>query len=659
MTETAFALDPPFGWPIAAALALALLAAALLALARRRAWPRLLVMAAALPLLLNPVRTVIEREAERPLALAIVDDSASMALQNRRAGTAAALATLRSDPAIEWRIVRVAPRSGEGTRLAPALAQALAGAPPGRLGAVVLLTDGAVAAEPLAVPAGVPLHALIAGDPSAADIRLNVSVDTPIAPVNSAVLVHVLVSGASRETPVRWSIDGAPQPELKAQPGQILNLKVPVRRRGRSQIAFEAASKPGELTSINNRALVTLTGVREGLKVLLVSGAPYPGGRVWRDLLKSDDNIQLTHFTILRLPGSFDLTPPEQLALIPFPVDQLFAERLPTFDLVIFDRFALADLLGPDRLVRVAEYVRAGGALLVASGEEFGSPGGLALTPLAPTLPARLTAPPSAAPFRPSLSPMGRDHPITAPFASESTTWGRWPSMANVAAISGAETLLTGADSAPLLVIGESGRGRAAFLASTGLWWWAREVDGAGPRDALLRRLAHWLMREPELEARTLQAAASGGRLRIQARGFPSLRATVAGSGGVQSVPLMDGKADLPIPADGFYRVQAGGLTAVSLAGDSAEFADPTARTASLARMVTASGGAARYLKDGTPAPRIARPGASMSGPSWISVRQASGGAIRSAERSPIVPAWAAWSLLTLALAFSWWKERN
>ncbi len=126
---------------------------------------------------------------------------------------------------------------------------------------------------------------------------------------------------------------------------------------------------PNALTPLDAKAVATIEGVRDKLRVLLVSGEPHPGERMWRNLLKSDANVDLVHFTILRPPEkTTDGTPINELSLIAFPVADLFGRKIKDFDLIIFDRYSSQAILPRIYLDNIVRYVREGGALLIAAG---------------------------------------------------------------------------------------------------------------------------------------------------------------------------------------------------------------------------------------------------------------------------------------------------
>src|SRR6516165_4368818 len=151
-------------------------------------------------------------------------------------------------------------------------------------------------------------------------------------------------------------------------------------------------------------------GVRENLRVLLVSGEPHAGERVWRNLLKSDAAVDLVHFTILRPPQKQDGTPIHQLSLI------------------AFDRYQHRDILQLLYYENIARYVEQGGALLVADGDDFAGQMSLSRTPLSVVLPATPTGRVLERPFKAKLSVDGAKHPVTRGLpGSEASEPGRSP----------------------------------------------------------------------------------------------------------------------------------------------------------------------------------------------------------------------------------------
>ena len=279
--------------------------------------------------------------------------------------------------------------------------------------------------------------------------------------------------------------------------------------------------------------------MRDKLRVLLVSGEPHQGERMWRNLLKSDANVDLVHFTILRPPEkATDGTPINELSLIAFPVADLFGRKIKDFDLIIFDRYSSQAILPRFYLDNIVDYVREGGALLMAEGPDFGTPDGLYYTPLGEIRAGR------ARPARSSTSAFRADNFARRRQASGHARPGRRRRLA-----AGLGPLVppdrrrrhrrrrrdAGRRQAPLLVLSRVDKGRVALLLSDQMWLWARGYDGGGPYLDLLRRLAHWLMKEPDLEEEALRASAQGRDLTIE-------RQSVKGEIPQASVTGPDGK---------------------------------------------------------------------------------------------------------------------
>jgi hypothetical protein len=326
--------------------------------------------------------------------------------------------------------------------------------------------------------------------------------------------------------------------------------------------------------------------------VLLVSGSPNQSERAWRLLLKSDPAVQLVHFTILRLPGEPLDAEPRDVALVPFPVRELFETDIGKFDLIILDQFNANGLLPPEYLGNIAAYVQTGGALLTEVGPEFAGPESLAGSPLAPVLPATPAAPGTVTQnFAPAITMLGARHPVTALFAGQALA--PWARMEAATPTSGS-VLMTGADNLPLLVLGSAGKGRTGILLSDQLWLWTRGGAHAGPALPLLRRVVHWFLREPALEAEALTATINHGRLDIDRR---TLAATDPGDATVtfpdghsQILPLTQSApgrftASLPVKAaTGVWKVAEGGRTAYAVAApeNAEEYQDLAATAASV-----------------------------------------------------------------------------
>src|SRR5215469_11081804 len=534
MTRLAF--DPHIPLALLALLIAAALAITIFGIWRgaRGALMRGLAFAILLFALAGPI-LVKETHAPLPDVVAlVVDRSQSMSVGDRTTQTNAALAALRRQLAAqpnlsvrETSVTTTTTGENNGTQAFQALNNALADVPPSRIAGAIMITDGQVHDAPQTFPFKAPLQVLIAGKHGERDRKLTVLNAERFAIVGQTAQMVLRVDdfggspGGTAE--VNLSVDGKPLGSRVVTVGEETRLKVPVTHEGENIVEIAAAAGPSELTLQNNRAVVTISGVRDRLRVLLISGEPHAGERVWRNLLKADPSVDLVHFTILRPPDKQDSTPIEELSLITFPTRELFLEKLHSFDLVIFDRYGEAGILPMAYFENIANYVENGGALLVSSGPEFAGDQSLYHTPLASVLPAQPSGEILAQGFKPIVTQAGLAHPVTRdlPGSNAETnpqpTWGRWFRLIGASNISG-QTVMNGPGNRPLLVLDQVKKGRVAELMSDQIWLWARGFEGGGPQAELLRRLAHWLMKEPELEAESLHAAVVDGEMVVTRR---------------------------------------------------------------------------------------------------------------------------------------------
>jgi hypothetical protein len=676
-------------WANAALAALAISAVvASLFLGARGAWVRALALAALMAALLNPTLRDEDREPLPSVALVVKDDSPSMAVGDRRAQAEAARAKLSEElkklPGVDVREITAHPNgadAGDGTHLFSAASDALADVPPAQVAGVVMITDGQVHDAPkdaAALSYIGPLHVLLAGSRNERDRRLVVERAPGFGIVGQDVTLTVHVEDqpeALTKGPinVEVSVDGQ---RLKDEPvtlGQPHAITVPIKHGGHNVVEIATAVVPGEITPINNRAAVVIDGVRDRLKVLLVSGMPHNGERVWRNLLKADPSVDLVHFTILRPPEKQDGTPVRELSLIAFPTRELFEEKLSTFDLVIFDRYHRRGILPNAYLENVAHYVENGGAVLEVGGPGLASPSGLYNTPLRAVLPLQPSGRMIDQPFRPTVTAIGRRHPVTAglpgegdPKANQQPSWGRWFRLADSSVRQGQE-LMDGPDGKPLLVLDRVGKGRVAELSSDQIWLWARGYDGGGPQAELLRRLAHWLMKEPSLEEEDLRAEAKGNNITVTRVSLSDDPATVtvhAPSGAERTITLQpqgDSPAQATIGADepGVWRFDDGTHTAVAVVGAelSKELADVRATPDILSPLAKAKGGAVDWIADGVPEPRLSRPNQTASGRGWIGFAAGADYVVKGVHEIPLMPAFLALAAVLGALAGAWARE--
>jgi hypothetical protein len=658
-------LLPPLWLWIAGAAVLAAAAAGMF-WRLRGAWLRALALAAVWAALWSPSVTLAERTPVRRTAVVVADASGSMAAGGRAAlalNEAARIAErLR---ALGFDVARTAAGGPDRTRLFAALDGALAGRPRDEVAGAVLVTDGQAHDRP-ASEYPFPLHALVVGDPAARDVGVRLVEAPRSAPADRPVRVRVALEGASAQASVTLSMNGRPVARVIAPAEGSAEAVLPALPAGENWIEAAVTPPPGDLSRANDRASAPIQGVRPPLRVLLVTGAPYPGVRVWRTFLKSDPSVELVHFTILRTFQSTDPTPPEEMALIEFPTRELFIDRIDDFDLIVFDRFAETAVLPSPYLQSVAERVRRGGALLVVLGPEAGEGRGLTAGPLAAVLPVTPTAPAREGAFRPALTNVGQRHPATSVLTGEAGRWGPWLRHAPVQARGGARTVMAGPGGTPLLTLARVGEGRSAVLASDQSWLWARGFEGGGPHGELLRRTAFWLMQEPELEEERLWAEAAGGRLVVRRRTLTDTVEPVvvtAPGGGSATVPLREAapglfEAVLPAPEPGLWRVRQGARTAAAAVGGRASLERATlASTDAVLRPVArGSGGGLQWLSDGAPEIRAVERG-TTAGRGWFGFRSSTVWRTTGERRAPLAPPLLLAAALAGLMLLAWWRE--
>ena len=661
-------------------------------------WLRGLTAAVLLLAIANPSLQEEDRAPLSDIVLAVVDDSASQRIGDRPSQTAAALAAVQAEvaalPNTELRVVRLGDAPGdEGTLLMTALAESLAEEPRARVAGAILITDGQAHDLPAAPAMPAPVHVLLTGQDSDWDRRLTIRNAPAFAILGEDVMLTLRIddegavpSGLGDTAELAISIDGVPPQQFSVPTGEDLELPLRLPHGGMNVLQFQVAAVDTELTDRNNAAVVQINGVRDRLRVLLVSGEPHAGERVWRNLLKSDASVDLVHFTILRPPEKQDGVPVTELSLIAFPTRELFVEKIKEFDLIIFDRYRQRGILPTSYLENVAEYVRNGGTVLMAAGPEFGTADSLFRSPLADILPVVPSGRVIEEGFVPTMTELGHRHPVTAGLdgfmpaddggeASASATadraegpaWGRWFRMVDVQATRG-QVVMEGAGGRPLLVLDRVGEGRVAMLASDHAWLWGRGYEGGGPQLELLRRLAHWMLKEPELEEEALTATAQGQTLTFTRRtiGDPPGDLTITAPDGTETILPMPQKAPgryelvWKAPEMGLYRLAQGDLTAVVAVGPSAprEFEQTLASDTVLAPVVEAGRGGMLRLADGAPDIRVVREGRVAAGRGWIGITPRNAFITQDVSIAPLLPAWA-WLLIASMLALAAWLREG
>ncbi|MTI43586.1 hypothetical protein JM93_02809 [Roseibium hamelinense] len=676
-------------WALLAAGAAIALIVALTGFLRLRGWLlRGLAMGLVALALANPA---IEREDREPLSsvvAVVVDRSQSQKLSDRTQMTDMALTSLQERvealPGFEMRVLEARNAgNGDGTTLFNDLANGLSDVPPDQVGGAILLTDGQVhdvPEEATGIGFNAPIHALITGRPEERDRRLVLHKAPRFGLVGSEQVVSVRVidngTGGEPSGRVRLSVkrDGALISERNASVGQTIDIPVEIVHGGDNIFEFEVEELAGELTTLNNKAVVTIDGIRENLRVLLVSGSPHAGERTWRNLLKSDASVDLVHFTILRPPEKQDGTPINQLSLIAFPTRELFSVKIDEFDLIIFDRYVRRGVLPMLYFDNIARYVQDGGAVLLAGGPDYAEAGSLYRTPLAPILPARPTGAILEEPFHATVASLGERHPVTRglPGASQDPPdWSRW-FRAVETELDGGQTLMSGPSDVPLLVLNREGEGRVAMLLSDHVWLWARGYEGGGPHVPLLRRLGHWLMQEPDLEEEALRVSMRGPELVVerQTLGDAIGEVTVtAPSGDDKTIAMTEAEPGLwrgtsPVTETGLYTVTEGERSSLVHAGpqNPKEYTDVLSTEQVLGPISDATGGSARRLTDAAgdvDVPRIVplKNAASYAGAGWIGLKSTDVSVLNGVDRYPLFFGLLGLAILLGAISAMWFRE--
>jgi len=684
-------------------LTVCLTASSLLLRQRGMVW-RGLTLSLLILTLANPSILEEEREPINDVVAIVTDQSISQTIGNREAVTSSGLEELKNKlaatDAVDLREItagRADAQAGDGgTRLFTALKDSLIDVPPERLAGAVIITDGQIHDVPQdlrAIGIDAPVHVLLSGEKQEQDRKLTIETAPRYGIVGETISITVKVddfvggeSSARKIADVRIKVDGEDRLQKRVLTGLPTEIELEVAHGGQNVIEVEVSEAENELTLQNNRAVVLINGIRDNLRVLLVSGEPHAGERTWRNLLKADPSVDLVHFTILRPPEKQDGTPIGELSLIEFPTRELFDIKLQEFDLIIFDRYKRRGVLPQIYLDNVARYVEAGGALLTAAGPDFSTPYSLYRTPLSAILPARPTGEVLTQGYKPLVTSAGLKHPVTARLSGVPSSfddvalpdpdWGRWFRLIDTVTVSG-ETIMSGPSERPLLVLDRIGEGRIAQLMSDQAWLWTRGYEGGGPQAEMLRRLAHWLMKEPDLEEEDLRATVRGQTIEIT-------RHTMSDFAGAITVTAPSGKAQTVIPTEtepgiwrasvgadelGLYRLNDLTLTTVTGVGplNPLELSDVRTTEDWVKPVVEESGGGVYWIADEAPLGsadavtlpnvRFVKSGRDTAGRNWMGFERNDQYLVRSLKQTSLMTAAVALALILGSLVMGWYRE--
>ncbi len=643
------------------------------------AW-RALLFTLLLLALANPSLMSEKREALKDTALVVIDDSASMKFGDRTAQQTQAAESITNKLAVfsDLNVETVHVSGDDETDLFRAIEQKRSTIPADRLAGIIAITDGQIHD----LPAGnfnAPFHALIAGQKNEIDRRLAVKSSPAYGIVGQPSTIIVRIEDAPEKQSNKATLivtrDDGTSDTLTVPVGEDVEIKTNLAHAGANKVAFEVEALPHEVTTINNVTMVNINAIRDRMRVLLVSGEPHNGGRNWRNLLKSDPAIDLIHFTILRSPFKDNSIPNKEMALIAFPTKEIFDTKLKDFDLVIFDGFSNRTLIPDNYLSNIANYVENGGALLItnATGSQASE---LNASPLARILPTEPNGELLTGNFIPALSDVGKNHPVTATLDKNlaSNLWSPWYRQVDAKVKSAnSQILLTGLHQKPLLVLSHVGKGRVAQYLSNQFWLWARDYPNGGPEAELLRRTAHWLVAEPELDETALHATSvrkdDAWQLTITKQHMRNDDALVVVTGPDNQplqVKLQSASeseilgATLPIKTPGLYHIKDQDHEILTMVGtqNTAEYGAVVATDAVAAPIAKTSGGSVLWLADNSNGPDIRRTdkNSAQSGWGWIGLQKNGQYRVTGSEGTPLCPAWL---MLALALAAMMWMWRR
>ncbi|OUS04297.1 hypothetical protein A9Q96_15205 [Rhodobacterales bacterium 52_120_T64] len=675
---------PLIGWEILVALtALNFVVLAIAAWFGLRGWfMRSLLAAALLGALLNPSYKQEDRNPLSDIVFVVIDETASQTLPARAAQMQAAvpaiMAQLERHADAPLEVITVTVRDtpedapAQGTMLMAALADATAQVAHNRIAGAIILGDGRIhdLQTPTDFPA--PVHLLQTGRAQDWDRRIVMENAPAFGIVGESLEIKLRIEDTGAvprrlgPATIFASIDGGAEQQYQIPVGESVTLSLPLQHAGINLLDLRTPAASGEITDRNNRAILPINGVRDRLRVLLVSGEPYAGERTWRNLLRADASVDLVHFTILRPPQKQDGVPVTELSLIAFPTRELFMEKIDDFDLIIFDRYRRRGILPDLYLENVARYVRDGGAILLVTGPAFAEVESLARSPMRAVLPALPTGRVIEEGYLPRLTDVGRQHPVTAGLESVSGDWGRWLRQIDLKPRSG-HVAMDGALGKPLLVLDRVERGRIAILASDHAWLWSRGFEGGGPQLELLRRLAHWLMKEPELEEEVLSAAANGKHIKVERRslGDAVSSLTFIGPSGQRGTadlsPISAGRwhSEFNVEENGIYRISDGTIETVVAVGPASprEFEQAVGVSTELLAMVADTGGGIFQLEEATPDIRRTRLGRVAKGRNWLGLPHRDAYTVEDIRLAPLAPGWLVLLFVAMLSLFAWRYE--
>lgn len=637
---------------------------------------RVMLGLALLMVLSGPVTEQKTLRPEKDVVVLVEDTSPSNDIAPRSDIRAEAAASLRQQlmamENVEPVVLQTDGNAARGSDLFNQIRGRLGSIPQGRLSAVVAITDGALSGIPDASQANLfgnaPLHVISTSAPDLFDRQLLIHRAPSFGLLGKELAATIEVKDTRNPTAtVTMQVGNRAPEEFTVPTNEKTDLTFTLDRGGSTALRLRTPVMEGELTGRNNQAVKLMTGVRENLNVLLVSGLPHNGTQVIRSLLKSDPAINLVHFTILRTMGKIDPTPDDELALIPFPVQDLFSTDLPKFDLVVFDRYIHRGFIRQEHFRNIIQHVRGGRAMLVLAGPDYNQPFELPATPLQDIMPVKPVGDEQRSLYTPTLSEMGTRHPITEPFSENQGAWGPFASVLPTQKTRG-RTLMQSPNGQPLLVTSTEGDGRVAVWLSNNWWYWSRGIEGGGPQTQLLRRLTHWLMRQPELEERRIDMTIDDDTLRLAYRDVDKvdeMAVTITPPGGEPLEKTLTAADNLtttvPARENGLYSAETadGDVIAYAVKGQVRDLEwRVAANQPPLETLANATGGYYVPADDATRTTlRRVGDASRLYGPGWLGLPERNTASLEGTSQKPLIPMPLGLLLILLAIIGTWWLE--
>lgn len=633
--------------------------------------------------LLSPSVVHEKRERLPSTVFIVADQSNSQTYGQRMPRTNNALKELKTQienqEGLKAEVVNT-PVSSTTSDLFMHLEKATENIPANQRSGAIFITDGQVHDIPNAINQNKfgPVYTLLSGEKNEKDRRLSILQAPAYGIVGQDVTITYRIDDINAEKPnknalqdVTLTVRRNGHADITQTPriGEERSVTIRIDHAGENIIDLEASPLTGEITQTNNRAPIIINGVRDRLRVLLVSGMPHAGGRTWRNILTSDPGVDLVHFTILRDQNKIDLTSPDEMSLIAFPFEELFEEKLYDFDLIIFDRYQLNNIMPPAYFENIAAYVAQGGGFLAVNGSEFAGPQSIYNTALAGILPAAPTGTIFPKEFKPQTSVTGQRHPVTDGLGKTDQAWGPWLRQIETTTSSGGDVLMQGYKNAPLLILKHTGQGRVAQLTSDQIWLWSRGYKGGGPYAQLIRNTAHWLMKEPALDETRLDVRVDGDTLHLSRKSLQDDFVTVTVTppdGEPETIRLQrkentgDLVATYNASRQGIYTISDGTITQFAIKGqmNTPEQKDIITTAEKMQPINDATGGSIVWLSE-TPNPAIALLSKRQryGDKDRIGLRNNQAYNVTGIEQKPLFPRWIYLLVLGLSVIFMWWNE--